>query len=181
MERTLKETIIKDSKSLNLKGKVSGPVTGLTGVELLNVLLSGLIRLLRISEMAQLKVLNLSHNELAKLPRSTSNLRNLTTLNLNHNKLTQFPEVVITLINLRHLFLNDNQLSILPANIKNLEKLEELELRNNKIRSLCKYIVDLDNLEMLSVTGNPLAPEEIRNLMILMDLKPHRTSLDIAG
>jgi len=41
--------------------------------------------------------------------------------------------------------------------------------------------VDLHRLKKLSVTGNPLTFEEIGNLVILMDLKPQRMSIDIAG
>jgi len=158
IERTLKQTIRIKSKALNLEGK----------------------RLLRISDaitelLTEVEILNLSHNELAKLPRSTRNLSNLTKLNLNHNKLTQFPEVVVTLINLTHLFLNDNELSTLPANMKNLEKLEELELRNNNIEKIYEDIVELHHLKKLSVAGNPLGFEEIESLMT------QGMSLDIAG
>jgi len=167
MQRTstdeLRKTIRKDSKALNLEGR----------------------RLLRISdnvtELTEVEVLNLSHNELTKLPTSTRRLTNLTTLNLDHNKLTEFPEVVVNLINLTHLFLNDNQLSSLPANMKSLKKLRELELRNNKMKRLCEDIVDLKHLEKLSVRGNPLTLQEIGSLMKLMDKKPQRISIDIAG
>jgi len=163
IECTLTRTIRKDSKALNLEGKsllrIPGTVTELTEVE----------------------VLNLSHNKLTRLPTSTCKMANLTTLNLSHNKLTQFPEVVVTLINLTHLFLNDNQLSKLPANLKNLEKLEELELRNNNIERLYEYIVDLSHLKKLTVKGNSLTFEEIGNVMMLMDLRPQRMSVDIAG
>jgi len=41
--------------------------------------------------------------------------------------------------------------------------------------------VDLHRLKKLSVTGNPLTFEEIERLMTLMDLKPQRMSIDIAG
>jgi len=57
-----------------------------------------------------------------------------------------------------------------------LEKLQELELKNNKVKRLCKDIVDLKHLEKLSVKGNPLAFEEIRNLMELQWIY-----IDIAG
>ena len=160
MERTLTETIIEDGKALlNLERKTSGTVAELTEVDLRNVFRSGLVW----------------------LPRSARNLVKLTTLNLNHSKLTQFPEVVLDLINLTRLFVNDNQLSTLPANLKYLKKLKELEMRNNKLKRVFKYIVDLRNLEKLSVTGNPLTSEEIRGLMMLMDLKSPRMSIEIAG
>ena len=159
MERTLTETISEDGKALNLEGTISGTLTELTDVGILNVFRRGL----------------------ARLPTSTSNLANLTTLNLNHNKLTQFPEVVLDLINLTHLFVNDNELSTLPVNLNSLEKLQQLELRNNKLKRVFKYIADLHNLEKLSVTGNPLTFQEIRSLTMLMDLKSQRMLIDIAG
>ena len=163
MDHTLTETIRKDSKTLNLERK-------------------SLLRIPEIvTELTEMEVLNLSHNKLTRLPTSTGNPKNLTMLNLNHNKLTQFPEVVVTeLINLTHWFVNDNQLSSLPA-MKNLEKLQELELKNNNIERIYEYVADLNHLKKLSVTGNPLAFEEIGNLMMLMDLKPQRMSVDIAG
>ena len=154
MQHALMETI--DSKALNLEGKIPGTVTELTEVKVLN----GFI---------------------ARLLTSTINLANLTTLNLNQKKLTQFPEGVLNLINLTHLYVNDNQLSTLPANLNYLEKLQELELRNNKLKRVFEYIVDLNNLKKLSVAGNPLTFQEIRSLMMLMDLKSQRMSIDIAG
>ena len=158
MGHVLTEAISKDSKALNLEGTILRTVAtlALTEVEVLNVFL-------------------------ARLPTSTSNLANLTRLNLNYNKFTQFPEVVLDLINLTHLYVNGNQLSTLPANLNSLEKLQELELRNNKLKRVFKYIVDLNNLEKLSVSGNPLTFQEIRSLMMLMDLKSQRMRIDIAG
>lgn len=156
MELALTETISEDGRALNLEGAISGTVTELTEVEVLKVFL-------------------------ARLITSTSNLTNLTMLNLNHNKLTQFPKVVLDLINLTYLYVNDNQLSTLPANLNYLEKLQELELKNNKLKRIFEYIVGLNNLEKLSVAGNPLTFQEIRSLMMLMDLRSQKMSIDIAG
>ena len=155
IERTLTETISEDCTALHLDGEILGTVRKLTDMELCNVLRSGFTR----------------------LPASRSNLANLTTLNLNNNKLSQFPEVVLYLMNLTHLFVNDNHLSTLPANLNYLGKLQELELRNNKL----KYIIDLHNLKKLSVTGNPLIFQEMRGLMMLMDLNSQRMLIDIAS
>ena len=159
IERTLTEAISEDCKALNLDGEILGTVRKLTEMELRNVLRSGLTR----------------------LPAIRSNLANLTTLNLNNNKLSQFPEVVLYLMNLTHLFVNDNHLSTLPADLNNLGKLQELELRNNKLKRVFKYIVDLHNLKKLSVRGNPLTFQEIRGLMMLMDLNSQGMLIDIAG
>ena len=159
IERTLTETISEDCTALHLDGEILGTVRKLTEMELRNVLRSGFTR----------------------LPASRSNLANLTMLNLNNNKLLQFPEVVLYLMNLTHLFVNDNHLSTLPANLNYLGKLQELELRNNKLKRVLKYIIDLHNLKKLSVTGNPLIFQEMRGLMMLMDLNSQRMLIDIAG
>ena len=159
IERTLTETISEDCTALHLDGEISGTLRKLTEMELHNVLRSGLTR----------------------LPASRSNLANLRVLNMSNNKLTQFPEVVLYLVNLMHLFVNDNHLSTLPANLNYLGKLQELELRNNKLKRVLKYIIDLHNLKTLSVTGNPLIFQEMRGLMMLMDLNSQRMLIDIAG
>ena len=170
MECLLREAISEDGNAFNLERKIISRFgTEATEVNVLKALTWGLRRLpARISKRAN-------------FPASLSNLANLTTLNLNDNKLRQFPEVVFDFVNLTHLFVNHNQLSTLPANLNCLEKLQELELRNNKLKRVFKYIFDLNNLEKLSVSGNPLTFQEIKSLMMLMDLKSQRISIDIAG
>ena len=91
------------------------------------------------------------------------------------------PESIGVLVNLLYLFVSDNRLSLLPASMKNLKKLQQLDLRNNKLKGPFKGIGDLKQLQGLYVEGNPLTLPVIKSLVELMDRKPGKLTIDIAG
>ncbi|KAJ7384885.1 Ras- protein Rab-5B [Desmophyllum pertusum] len=135
-----------------------------------------------VTNLTEVKILCLSHNNLTELPTRANMLTNLTVLILNHNKLTQLPESVVELIHLICLYVDNNQLSSLPASMKRLKNLQELDLRNNKLKRICiEDISDLKRLTKLSVEGNPLTLEVKRSLLELRAKNPGRINIDVAG
>ena len=100
-------------------------------------------------------------------------------LDLSHNQLYKLPEAIGSLRSLTHLFLNDNYLSSLqPEIIRRLVNLQELDLRNNELNDFSLDITELSCLQRLSVQGNPLRNDETRKLMMLAHEKRW---IDIAG
>ena len=108
-----------------------------------------------------------------------SALCSLCKLDLSHNQLDKLPASIGSLLSLTHLFLNDNYLSSLqPIIIRRLVNLQELDLRNNKLNNFSLDITELSCLRKLSVQGNPLKDDETRKLMKLAN---NERWIDIAG
>lgn len=124
--------------------------------------------------------MNLARRGLFRLPDAVSELNELKVLDLSFNKLRGLSESIGDLVNLTQLFLNGNRLSSLPASIKRLKKLQELDLSNNKLKGIFKDIVDLKHLKRLCVEGNPLKFEDMRSLIELTN-KNLSLLMDIAG
>lgn len=99
--------------------------------------------------------LNLSNNNLTKMPDYVLVLKNLTELNISHNKLTgALPAEIRQLKNLKILRTNDNQMTGVPAEIGQLENLEILDLSNNQLTGLPHELANLKNLKTLNISGN---------------------------
>lgn len=89
-------------------------------------------------------------------------LSKLTTLDLSMNDLGKVPEAILSLINLQQLCLNDTGIDFVPANIGRLSNLKVLELRDNNLCELPKSVRRLTNLQRLDVSDNNLS-----NLVII--------------
>ena len=112
-------------------------------------------------------------------PLSFDGFCSLRKLDLSHNQLHKLPESIGSLLSLTHLFLNDNYLSSLqPEIIRPLVNLQELDLRNNQLNNFSLDISELSCLRRLSVQGNPLKDDETRKLMKLAN---NERWIDIAG
>ncbi|RZC36162.1 lap1, partial [Asbolus verrucosus] len=112
-----------------------------------------------ISKLNSLQVLIFSKNALV-LEGVSSNidkLNKLTILDLSMNDLGKVPEAIMSLINLQQLCLNDTGIDYVPANIGRLSNLRILELRDNSLRELPKSIRRLTNLQRLDVSDNNLS------------------------
>jgi Leucine-rich repeat (LRR) protein len=109
--------------------------------------------------------LDLSHNLFSAWP-VLSPFVTLLTLDLSFNQLERLPDSFGSLTNLRSLFLNSNRLEALPESITQLVHLEKLSLANNNLSELCVEIGQLVKLEVLNLSGNRLSslpPEIVRN------------------
>ncbi|GAB1609835.1 leucine-rich repeat protein 1-like [Argonauta hians] len=78
-----------------------------------------------------LSVLDLSGNQLQKLPAHVDNLTTLQALNVSGNQLMQLPMNIGNLTTLQNLNISNNQLPLLPANFIKLH-LNDLDLAHNR-------------------------------------------------
>ena len=87
-------------------------------------------------EIKELKVLNLSNNNLTSLPKEIGNLKQLLQLFLYDNKLTSLPKEIGDLNQLEVLNVRNNQLTSVPKEIGDLKQLKELDLGDNQLTSV---------------------------------------------
>ncbi|KAF7977720.1 hypothetical protein HWV62_2778 [Athelia sp. TMB] len=112
--------------------------------------------------LRELRVLNLSFNEIQEIPTSFfKNLDKLQELYLSGNKLTSLPaEDLLGLTQLSVLFLNGNKLQTLPHELNQIKSLSVLDIGSNVLRyNINNYHFDWNwnfnpNLVYLNLSGN---------------------------
>ncbi|XP_050311720.1 E3 ubiquitin-protein ligase LRSAM1-like isoform X2 [Anthonomus grandis grandis] len=82
-------------------------------------------------DLCNLRVLDISHNDIHYLTEDIVFLKNLQELLVDHNHLKSLPDSLCNLTNLKILSLTDNKLKTLPENLGNLSNLQKIRLQNN--------------------------------------------------
>uniref|UniRef100_A0A6M2DVU9 Putative leucine-rich repeat lrr protein associated with apoptosis in muscle tissue n=1 Tax=Xenopsylla cheopis TaxID=163159 RepID=A0A6M2DVU9_XENCH len=78
--------------------------------------------------------LNLSHNQMAKLPDELVDLGNLERLDISHNTFIALPNVVFKIPNLMRVYANHNHIADVDTDkLRNAPSLREIDLRNNPL------------------------------------------------
>lgn len=123
-----------------------------------------------------LEILDLTGNQLSKLPDDFPKFRNLKILFLSENEFTEYPEILgkcsnldmigfkanrISFIseesispNLRWLILTNNHLPQIPKSIGKCSRLQKLMLAGNRLTSLPEEMRNCKNLELLRISAN---------------------------
>ncbi len=110
-------------------------------------------------------VLDLSNQQLTKLPPNTFFNAAIQELNLANNALTgSLPGEIRFLQNLKVLNMSNNQFTGVPAEIGQLQNLEVLDLSNNKITGLPNELGNLKNLKILKLTGNQYSTADLEGI-----------------
>lgn len=115
-----------------------------------------------ISLMAELRLLNLSFNDIYEIPASSLfKCQRLEELYLSGNKLTTLPpDDLERLVNLRVIYVNGNKLQTLPAELGKIKKLYALDVGSNVLKyNIANWPYDWNwnwNLELrfLNLSGN---------------------------
>ncbi|MFA7245004.1 MAG: leucine-rich repeat domain-containing protein [Candidatus Magasanikbacteria bacterium] len=106
--------------------------------------------------------LDLSSQNLSKVPDNTFTQTDLQELNVSNNKLTGSLQAEVRhLQNLRVLNMSNNQLTGIPAEIGQLSKLEILDLSNNQLTGLPNELENLKNLKTLNISGNNYSAQDL--------------------
>lgn len=116
-------------------------------------------------DMSGLKSLDLRGNMLEDLPESIGKLAQLTYLDLSYNRLTSagLPPSLGSLTNLTSLNLGMNKLDTLPPTMAALENLEDLLLFDNLFTEEPPFLTGLENLTVVNSIRNPYTePQEER-------------------
>jgi len=108
------------------------------------------------------RTLNLSGQQLVKVPDYVFKETSLEGLNLSNNKLTGAIQAEIRQLKLlKILDLSDNQLTGVPAEVGQLADLEVLDLSNNQLTGLPYELGNLSKLKVLDISGNNYAEADL--------------------
>lgn len=115
-----------------------------------------------IGNLKSLTRLDLRSNKLQSLPQSIGKLSQLTYLNVSNNFLTSkgLPPSLGSLTSLKTLNLGLNKLDSLPPTCEALHALEELKLFYNEFVVLPEFLKGLGSLTKVDFKGNPLRKDQ---------------------
>jgi internalin A len=118
--------------------------------------------------------------KLTEWPKSLSQLTQLRTLDLSFNRLSSLPESLCQLSQLESLNLTENALTSLPQSLDELAQLQFLDARYNGLRSLPERLGRLGKLTYLNISGNKLTflPRSFSQLRSLKKLVIRETGFD---
>ncbi|XP_072511459.1 leucine-rich repeat-containing protein 10 isoform X2 [Notamacropus eugenii] len=124
---------------------------------------------LHVCSFKELVKLYLSDNNLDSLPWELEQLQNLQILALDFNNFKVLPPVVCTLKQLCILYLGNNKLRDLPLELSLLQNLKTLWIENNCLTQLPEVICELSLLKTLHAGSNALRllPRQLSNLQEL--------------
>jgi Leucine-rich repeat (LRR) protein len=101
------------------------------------------------------KTLNLSNQNLTKVPEYVFNMTNLEELNVSNNQLTGAIQSQIgQLKKLKILNASNNLMTGVPAEVGQLTNLQILDLSNNQLTGLPNELGNLQKLKTLNISGN---------------------------
>jgi Leucine-rich repeat (LRR) protein len=114
-----------------------------------------------ISNLKELKRLDVSNNDISNIPAWFFTLENLIYLDLSKNKISNLPSDISHLTKLKYLYIEANKLDLIPSKISRLSKLQKLNLRGNRLIELPSDCFDrnkskLSELETLDLRDNKL-------------------------
>uniref|UniRef100_A0A8C6WRL6 Leucine rich repeat containing 18a n=1 Tax=Neogobius melanostomus TaxID=47308 RepID=A0A8C6WRL6_9GOBI len=129
-----------------------------------------------ILKLGNIDELDLSRNQIEKIPNDIGDFQSLKVLDLHSNRLEIVPEAMGSLINLENLNLSNNLISCLPTTLGSLTLLKVFNIGMNKLDSLPTSIEKMENLEELGLCDNQFKtlPEFVSDLPSLMKLNLRR-------
>lgn len=145
------------------------------------VLSNNRLKRVKFKKNASIKTLDLSENELTRIPCSIKHLDSLAFLDLSKNKIKRIPNFIKRMKNLKELKLNYNQLVKLNRrDIKKLKNLESIQLGDNQLTSLPENIHLLSKVKSLNLGINKLSvlPPTFAQLKTLEHLVFYRNEFD---
>ncbi|XP_046856352.1 protein flightless-1 homolog isoform X2 [Xenia sp. Carnegie-2017] len=130
-----------------------------------------------IYRLSSLKRLNLSHNSISELSNLTGTWTEMEVLNISRNQLTSLPSALCKLVNLRKLYISGNNINFegIPTGVSKLYKLEIFAAACNKLECIPEGLCRCLKLKKLILHSNCLVtlPEAIHFLPNMKELDVH--------
>ncbi|MDY0134280.1 MAG: GNAT family N-acetyltransferase [Atribacterota bacterium] len=117
----------------------------------------------------ELRVIDLSHNNIEKIDLSLEPNNQLRTLNLSHNFLRDIAALFESVPHLERLVFSTNFLQSIPESIGCMRALEELDISDNHLTSIDPVFFTL-NIERLVLSGNQFGELKLEGLELLESL-----------
>ncbi|XP_057311886.1 protein flightless-1 homolog [Hydractinia symbiolongicarpus] len=120
-------------------------------------------QLRQLPSLTQLHTLHLRNTQrtISNMPNKLDNIETLTDLDISHNDLPRVPEPVYRMTNLKRLDLSHNTITELSSLIDSWTKLETLNLSRNQLTALPHTICKMTSLKRLYANSNNLTFEGI--------------------
>ena len=109
-----------------------------------------------------LKILDLSSNQISYIHKNISKLKKLKRLRLNKNNITELPDKLFKIKSLTDLILAKNPINKIPEKIGKLLNLEQLAISDTKISDLPSELKSCKKLKTIYIKGTPLAKNKKR-------------------
>lgn len=107
-----------------------------------------------VEECVNLKRINLSNNQIDRLPKYFKKFDNLETIYWNGNSESRFKFPKIKSV--KFIRIRGGELERFPKHVRKLKSLVELDLAKNKIKSNPKWLFKFDSLKELKLDENPV-------------------------
>ncbi|XP_027703660.1 leucine-rich repeat and death domain-containing protein 1 [Vombatus ursinus] len=120
-----------------------------------------------LSNLPQLEILDISHNNIKELPKNIGELKSLVSFYASNNLINALPLSFESLNKLQHLNMSGNHLTTLPNSLNNLSSLKEINFDDNP---LIKPPPEICKGKILNVIGHYLQKAEDRDEKILQKL-----------
>lgn len=106
----------------------------------------------------ELKTCDLSGNVITKIPpKFAVKFSLITDLNLSHNQMSKLPDELADLGSLQRLDISHNSFIVLPGVVFKMPKLQQLRANNNAIIEIdTDHMITSDSLELVDLRSNPL-------------------------
>lgn len=104
-----------------------------------------------------IKHIDLSSNNLKRIPHSIRKLKNLEVLTLSNNQIRRIPGFVRRLKNLKEIDLSGNKIELNKSSVRRIKNIENVLLGNNNIEQLPENIAKMINVKRLNLAGNELS------------------------
>lgn len=126
-------------------------------------------------ELNNLEELDISNNQITgNLQAEIGNLKNLKILKANNNLMTDIPAEIGQLLNLQVFNISQNFLAGVPKEIGRAQSLQTLDLSNNELTSLPYELGALKNLQTLNISANNYLSSDLN---IILENLPTSTNI----
>jgi len=113
-------------------------------------------------QLTNLEELNISNNQITgALQAETGNLKNLKVLKADNNLMTGIPAEIGQLPKLQVFNIGHNLLAGVPKEIGQAQSLQMLDLSNNQLTGLPLEMGSLKNLQTLNISGNNYSSSDL--------------------
>jgi len=104
--------------------------------------------MINFSQFTEIEKIDLSNNNLNKIPDSISYMYNLKELDLSNNNIN-YPDIICsTMFNLKTLDLSNNGVKVFNTDIFLNSNLEEINLKNNDLKYINSLIMKIKNIKL---------------------------------